>query len=81
VKLQQQGQRLGQKNLNRSDHVWVWQDKEQDTVRGFWVCCLCGAITRRVPVYPTPDAWEADKYLPLDDAMRLLCPLPQDTSY
>lgn len=52
---------------NRTDHVWF-------KTNGVFKCCLCGAVTRRPPHYPTPPDWSPLRYERLTDDERALCP-------
>lgn len=53
--------------VDRRDHVWFVQNEIAK-------CVLCGAVTRKVPPYPTPEDWTAIKYEPLTDKERDMCP-------
>jgi hypothetical protein len=60
-------QRAKQSSPNRTDHVWFKNN-------GLFKCCLCGAVCRRPPNYPTPPDWTPLKYEPLTPEERALCP-------
>ncbi len=51
----------------RSDHVWFLKDGILHK------CCLCGAVTQKPPLYPTPEEWLPDRYEVLTDKERELC--------
>ena len=53
--------------LDRSDHIWVFRSES-------WKCCLCGAVSKAPPYYPTPMAWEPKRYEALSEEDRALCP-------
>lgn len=56
-------------SIDRTDHVWFM------TVLGMWKCCLCGAMTKSPPDYPTRKEWRPLRHdLPLTDEERGMCP-------
>lgn len=47
--------------LKRTDHVWVRRLSGHG-----WKCCLCGAVSLRLPPpFPTPAGWMPARYEPL----------------
>ena len=62
----------GQPVLDRADHVWVYRMHRKTRC---WKCVLCGGvISQEPPVYPTPAGWLPDRFEPLRDEERSLCP-------
>lgn len=56
-------------SVDRTDHVWFMNDL------GVWKCCLCGALARRPPDYPTRKDWRPLGHeLPLTEEERNMRP-------
>lgn len=53
--------------VKRSDHVWF-------QIGSVWKCCLCGALAKKPPDFPTDDKWMPDYYAALDKREKTLCP-------
>jgi len=66
-------QKVGDDGLKRYDHVWFKRN-------GRWKCCLCGAVTRKMPPPhrllsdKTADTWLPQTFESLTDQERALCP-------
>lgn len=39
------------------DHVWF-----ETGFEGNYKCCLCGAVAKLPPPYPTPEDWVPERY-------------------
>ena len=68
-------QMLGDGIPHRAEHVWF--RIPDGPRRGYYKCCLCGAIAVEPPPFPTPDDWmPLDYELPLTPDERRMCPNP-----
>ncbi len=66
---------VGQKLLDRAGrHVWC---KLADG-RKLFKCVLCGALAKKPPNFEQEEDWVPERYEPLTDEERRLCPNPNN---
>ena len=65
-----QFQVVGKNPQSRMDHVWFKAGFEE----AYYKCCLCGAVAKTPPPYPTPADWLPERYERLLPSERALLP-------
>lgn len=63
---------VGDKSVDRADHVW--HEVHCDDGTSHFKCVLCGAISASPPDYPTPARWLPGRYEQLTPTERAMCP-------
>ena len=58
---------IGPNRDDRKDHIWI---KLGDAYK----CALCGAVTRKLPPFPTPLVWLPERYEKLTPEEREMAP-------